>query len=83
MVPGTFFSSFSGLTSVAYRQPFPLMDIRFIPVQDAASRLPVNLHVDWTMHHAAVLDACRSDYFENCVERLITHSKTIMLNRIG
>src|SRR5262245_4432735 len=71
------------LSRIAYRQHFPLVTIRFIPVNDAAPEPGVNLKVDRPMNVAAVGYSSRLDSLENGVEVVLAHSKTVVKHRNG
>ena len=59
------------LARIADRQHFPLVAVRFVPVDDAAPVLRVNLVVDRPMNVAAVRYSSRLDTPENGVEVIL------------
>src|SRR5205809_703834 len=65
------------MTCIADRQHFPLMTIRFVPVDDAAAVLRVNSEVDRPMNVATVRYSGRPDSLKDDIEVVLAHSKTV------
>src|SRR6516162_1713897 len=57
------------------------MPVWFAPVDDAATMLGVDLHVDRTMRCAPVLDTHALQARDQRVELSFTHAETVVLNR--
>lgn len=66
------------LTCIADRQHFPLMTIGFVPVDDAAAVLHVNLVVDRPVNAATVRYPSRLDSLEDDIEVVRAHAKTVV-----
>src|SRR5262245_19329009 len=55
------------------------MPCRLIPVDDAASVLRIDLHVDGPVRRAAVADSRCLDPAENCVEFVLVDAEAVVL----
>lgn len=61
-------------------EQLPHVSIGFVPVDDAAAMLGVDLHVDRPMRRAAVLDSSIPDPPENGVELFLTHTEAVVVS---
>src|SRR5262249_37192464 len=64
---------------ITERERFPHMPIWLAPVDDASTVLGVDLHVDWAMRCAPVLDAHGLQTRNQCPEFGVTHAEAVML----
>lgn len=65
------------LARVAYCQHLPLMPIWFVPVDDAAAVLRINLEVDRPMHIASIRYFGCADSFQDGIKGILIHAKAI------